>query len=310
MTFWNFMKNICLTLIACCGLGQAKDIVIPLRGIGTLRLAPENLESILISPLSYYKLIDTAKAYGNEDMIGEVLEKLPSHISENVVVITKLFRPNSENTEALRAAILDSIQKLGREGTGRGSPGRVPVFFLIHGPYPDVPMLALLQELETMKQEELVQGCGVSNFDIEHLEFLKEHGFKPELNQVEYHPLFQRQELLAYCNQQNIILQAYRPVIKGVILENATIASIAQTHNVNPVTVVYSWLAQQRIPFVTKVSSPEHQKDFLEYNYITLSQDEMDKIAALNQHEKGRTCTTGGWYLPFTELVKQRWSFH
>lgn len=269
-----------------------KKISIPLHGIGTLRLEQQSLEQGLRNGL---RVVDTAKAYGNEEMVGNVIKKFP----ESATVITKLYRPNCENKQTLRNAVQDSIKKL----------GKVPEFFLIHGPYPDVNMLSLLAELELMKEEQLVKEWGVSNFDTEHLEVITDHhGFVPALNQVEYHPLFQRANLLKFCKFHRIIMQAYRPLCEGKILEDPTIKKIANAHNVNAAAVVYSWLAQQQIPMVAKVSSDEHQKEYLTQSSLALSDAEMNEIAVLNQPDgKGRTCTKGGWFVPFSEEIKRKW---
>lgn len=271
---------------------QSQRIALPLAGLGSFKMEQARLVEGLKKG---FKLIDTAKAYGNEEDI-----KTAIRISglDQVQVITKLFNPNVQSLEKLRGAVLDSNQKL----------GQVPEIFLIHGPYPDVHMLSMLHELEALKKEGKVKNWGVSNFDIEHLEVLIKNDLTPVLNQVEYHPYFQRPELLDFCKAHNIILQAYRPLAEGKVLNDPAILSLAWQHNVSPATLVYSWLAQQDIAIVTKVSSGEHQDEYANSGLIKLTDQQLKAMAALHVADgKGRTCTKGGWYVPFTEDVLRMW---
>ena len=271
-----------------------KDLLLPMASLGTYNLEKSNLIEGLKNG---FQLVDTAKAYGNEELVGLAIKE--SGIQSNSVkVITKLFRPNLENRETLRKAVADSIEKI----------GKAPLIVLIHGPYPDVSMLSLIRELEFMKQEGKIQHWGVSNFDIEHLNVLVTNKLIPALNQVEFHPFFQRLELLKYCEQHGIVLQAYRSIAQGKALENFTIKSIAEKHKVSPATLIYSWFAQQNIPVVAKVSSLEHQNEYAESGQIFLSEEEMQKISLINYpEEKGRTCIKGGWFTPFTEEIASKW---
>ena len=166
----------------------------------------------------------------------------------------------------------------------------------------------MVHEIEILKKQGFIKEWGVSNFEAIHLQQLIEKGFIPALNQIEYHPFFQRLKLLAFCKQQDILVQAYRPLAKGRVFENPTLQSIAARHTTSTATLVYSWLAQQAIAIVTKVSSLEHQREYAESGKIHLSDEEMQEIAAINYPEEtGRSCTTGGWFVPFDEEVAMKW---
>jgi diketogulonate reductase-like aldo/keto reductase len=273
---------------------RSTNLFLPMAALGTYKLDKEGLIRGLKNG---FQLIDTAKAYENEELVGSAI-KASGIPLDCIKIITKLFRPNLENRETLRQAIFDSAEKI----------GKVPEVILIHGPYPDVGMISLVQELESMKKEGLIQNWGVSNFDIDHLALLLEQGLRPALNQVEFHPFFQRTELLKYCKEHDIVLQAYRPIAQGKALEDATIKSIAQSHHITPATLIYSWFCQQNIPVVTKVSSSEHQKEYADSGQLLLTNEEMTTISKLNYpDEKGRTSTKGGWWVPFTKEISDKW---
>lgn len=264
-------------------------ISLPILGIGTLEATAEELSRAVDK---HFLLFDTAKAYENEHIVGDVVAQKES------IIVTKLFRPNCENRKTLKNAVLDSIQKL----------GKVPELFLIHGPYPDVPMLSLIIELEALKQIGLVREWGVSNFEKEHIGFLIHHGYKPVLNQIEYHPYFQRPELLELCRNHKIIVQAYRPIAQGYVLQDEVLNRIAKKWGVTPAQCIYAWLFQLGVTMVTKVSSEQHQQDYALSHELVFDSYQLHDISNLNKQEFGRTCTTGGWHgILFTEEIKKRW---
>lgn len=268
---------------------------IPLCGMGTMKIVEK--KPIVDGLLKGLRLIDTAKAYHNEEVVGAGI--VESGIDpQEIIIITKLFNENLKNKEMLYQAIADSKKKI----------GKTPEFFLVHGPYPDVSMVAIIQELESMKKIGFIKDWGVSNFDVEHLQVLKDNGQIPALNQVECHPYFQRKELLEFCKKNQMTMQAYRPIIQGRALEDATIKKIAQIHSTTPARVIYSWLAQQEVAILTTVNNPEHLKEYVESELISLSPDEIAQLESLNKLDgSGRTCTKGGWFVPFSNQLLKNW---
>ena len=261
-------------------------------GLGTLKLTPE----ALCRGVTKFPLVDTAKAYGNEAIIGTALKE--TGYLNRVSVVTKLHRPCLESKSTLQSAVQDSIDKL----------GKVPEFMLIHGPYPDVNMIHMMDVLEVMKKSGLIREWGVSNFSHEHLDFLEGHHLHPVLNQVEYSPHFQQRDLLAYCKKHSIALQAYRPLGEGKVLEDPTIIQLATKYRVSPASLVYSWLSQQDIAIVSKVSSESHQDEYAMSGDIKLSAEDMILMESLHKADGiGRTCTKGGWFVPFTAEVELNW---
>lgn len=262
-------------------------------GLGTLRLT----QPALVAGLRRgFRCIDAAKAYQNEAMIRAAIAESGVDPSD-LTVITKLHNPTVVSRQTLRGAVVDSTAQL----------GRVPEFVLFHGPYPTMPLVALIQELQQLQNEGAVKDWGVSNFSREHLEFLVSLGYKPALNQVEYHPYFQRPELREYCRDHGIILQAYRPLAEGKVLTDPVLIELGRKHQVDPAQVVYAWLDTLGLAMVSKVSSANHQREYLDSNSLTLTEADMTAIANLNKGEVGRTCSKGGWLVPFTDEVKAQW---
>lgn len=271
-----------------------ENVSFPMTGLGTDKLKKEDLIQGLKNG---FQLIDTAQAYENEELVGSAIKESGIPLSY-IKVITKLSRPHLENKKKLRESIRKSVEKI----------GKIPEVILIHAPYPDIPMVSLAEELESMKKEGALKNWGVSNFDIEHLSFLIKNGLYPSLNQVEYHPFFQRHSLLKYCKEHGVILQAYRPLAQGKALEHPTIQEMAKSHGISEAKLIYAWFAQQGIPIVTKISSKDHQKECVDSGQLSLSNREMMAISQLHDLEgQGRTCTKGGWHVPFTKEIRDKW---
>lgn len=265
---------------------------IPIAGIGTHK---SNTESLLRAVKKGFLLFDTAKVYGTEAAVGEMLQHADH---ARLTITTKFAGTHLANRSALHRAMEDSRKLL----------GTTPDFVLIHGPYPDIAMIAIARELEQMVQQGKMRRWGVSNFDREHLQFLAEHGLTPSMNQVEYHPFFQRPELLQFCQKRAIILQAYRAVARGSALQHPIIQQLAQQYTVDAPVIVYNWLRQQGMPFITSVNSPAHLDTYAQSPCLTLTAEDMAVIATLHEPgDRGRT-SIKEWHVPFTDEVRQRWT--
>lgn len=271
-------------------------VQIPKLCLGTLNLDPEALKR----GLNRFQVIDLAKAYGNnEETMGKAMREAGK--LEQTIVITKLHEPCLKSLKELRSSVEDSTKKI----------GKVPELVLIHAPYPNVNMLAMVRMLEILKKEGAIKEWGVSNFDIRHLQFLAQHGFTPAVNQVECNPYFPRNKLVPYCKEMGIFFQAYRPLDEGTILNEPILKTIADKYKVDSASIVYNWLAQQDRGIVTKVSSEKNQETYAKTGSIILTEDEMAQIATLRKPPgERRKCTKGNWFVPFTDEVKKTWALN
>lgn len=141
--------------------------------------------------------------------------------------------------------------------------------------------------LETLYKDGKVKAIGVSNFQIHHLEdLLQDAEVKPVINQVEYHPRLTQKELRAYCEQQNIQLEAWSPLMQGELLDNDVLSAIASKHNKSTAQVILRWDVQNGVITIPK-STKEHRiiqnADIFDFE---LTSDEMQEIDALNQNHR------------------------
>ncbi|CAN3377091.1 hypothetical protein DIURU_002092 [Diutina rugosa] len=273
-------------------------VKIPVIGLGTWQSTPDEVYNAVTEALAVgYRHIDTAFAYGNEEPIGRAIRD--SVIPRNeLFVTTKLWSTHHHDP----AKALDiSLKNLGLDYVD---------LYLVHWPVamnpngndpkfpsrPDgtrdvdestnfVETWAKMQQLDPKK----VRAIGVSNMSISNLEkLLSAPSTKvvPVVNQVELHPLLPQPNLLKWCQDHKIYLEAYSPLgsTDSPLLSNPTIVELAEKYQVPPATVLISWAIWRKTIVLPKSVTPARIKS--NFNVVHLSEADgniIDKVA----HEYG-----------------------
>ena len=146
------------------------------------------------------------------------------------------------------------------------------------------------------------KAIGVSNFEKNHLEdIIAMNSTLPALNQVEFHPYWHEDDLLAFCKSYNITYNGYSPLgcpdwappshnWTHTLLEEPTVTSIAKTHNRSPAQVVLRWEWQQGVVTNPRTVNPNHMKENLNYFDFVLSDDEMKQISSITPPSNPKVC--------------------
>ncbi|MCM3067398.1 aldo/keto reductase [Priestia flexa] len=256
-------------------------VKMPGFGLGVFKVeeGPELVEAVKAAIKNGYLSIDTAAIYENEEGVGEGIRQGLQETGlsrEELFVTSKVWNSDLGYEETLKA-YETSLQKLGLDYLD---------LYLIHWPverkYKDA-----WRALETLYKDGKVKAIGVSNFQIHHLEdLLQDAEVKPVINQVEYHPRLTQKELRAYCEQQNIQLEAWSPLMQGELLDNDVLSAIASKHNKSTAQVILRWDVQNGVITIPK-STKEHRiiqnADIFDFE---LTSDEMKQIDALNQNHR------------------------
>ncbi len=133
--------------------------------------------------------------------------------------------------------------------------------------------------MEELYKEGRVRAIGVCNFTVEHLEALKKTAkIMPMINQVEYHPGINQDELIKYCKQENIILEAYCPLGNGQILENEILRKIARAKNKSTAQICLRWEIQKGFVVIPKTTKKERLIENSDIFDFELTNDEMKQI--------------------------------
>ena len=261
-------------------------IEMPRIGYGVFRMKnPEECEEAVVQAIqSGYRLIDTAAAYENEEAVGRAIRRCG--VPREVLFITTKLWITDTSYEGAKRGFVRSMERLGLDYVD---------LYLIHQPYNDY--YGAWRALEELYAEGKVRSIGVDNFTQDKLaDFLFWNKVKPAVNLVECNAFFQREDDRLYMESKNIQMQAWSPLAagQGRLFENETLRTIAATHNKSVAQVVLRWLVQRNIVPLVKSANPQRMKENLDIFDFTLTDAEMQQIAAL---DTGRTAfsprTTG-----------------
>jgi diketogulonate reductase-like aldo/keto reductase len=245
---------------------------IPVLGFGTWKLTGKICEkSVEVALQSGYRHIDTADRYGNHKDIAKVLKSCGLK-REELFITSKLWLTDLHYKDAIDAGkkILD---ELGIEYLD---------LFLIHWPDRTVPIDETLEAINDLKEADLVNTLGVSNFTINHLKDALKTGVEITNNQVEFHPTLNQKELKQFCDENNIVITAYSPLAFGQELELESIKKLAQKYEVSAAQVILNWIISKNIVTLTKSSNPDHIKDNFKTLSWNLSEEDILEIDKLN----------------------------
>ncbi|QAT37788.1 aldo/keto reductase [Bacillus subtilis] len=252
-------------------------VEMPWFGLGVFKVENGNeaTESVKAAIKNGYRSIDTAAIYKNEEGVGIGIKE--SGVAREELFITSKVWNEDQGYETTLAAFEKSLERLQLDYLD---------LYLIHWPGKD-KYKDTWRALETLYKDGKIRAIGVSNFQVHHLEeLLKDAEIKPMVNQVEFHPRLTQKELRDYCKAQGIQLEAWSPLMQGQLLDNEVLTQIAEKHNKSVAQVILRWDLQHEVVTIPK-SIKEHRiienADIFDFE---LSQEDMDKIDALNKDER------------------------
>lgn len=247
-------------------------IVIPQLGFGVFQVPQDQTQRVVEDALQAgYRHIDTAAAYGNEAGVGAAIAAVGIP-REEIFITTKLR--NGEHGSVAEAF----------EASRRALGVDVIDLYLIHWPVPSQGLFVhAWRVLEKIYAADGARSIGVSNFLQNHLDtLLAETTVVPAVNQIELHPTFQQADLSAHCRALDIAVEAYSPLGQGADLNAEAVTAVAQKHGATPAQIVLSWHLSVGNIAIPKSVRQQRIRENLAAAEITLSQDELDAVTALD----------------------------
>ncbi|ADJ15114.1 aldo/keto reductase [Halalkalicoccus jeotgali] len=225
---------------------------IPTVGLGTWDIAGETVEESVRAALDAgYSHIDTAEGYMNETEIGGVLA---DYDREDVFLTSKVL-PSNLAYESVIEACEASLNRLGTDYLD---------LYLIHWPNPAISLRETLNGMARLHERGLVRNVGVSNFSAYQLSAAQHVSEVPiAVNQIEFHPWFQRPDLVEYCRETDTVIEAAAPLARTGVFEDDTIGELAQKYDTSPAQVALRWAIEKDVVVLPKSSSAEHVRENL-----------------------------------------------
>ena len=271
----------------------SNQAAMPTIGFGTWKLSPNEARvSVEFALREGYTHIDCSPHYGNQNAVGEAIDAVTNdeesdlHRNDIFVVSKKWFEDLSP--EAVHDELEMTLDELGLEYLD---------CYLIHWPNHDYDIVETLDALQEEKEAGRIRSIGVSNFTIEHLKEIEDRSeVTIDVNQVEYHPLLNQEELREYCQGNDIVLEAYSPLAHGEIFGIEVIDDIADQYDVSEAQVILNWLRAHDIVAIPRSSSKKHILDnlaSLQWELLPEDVEKIDRITAENPDLKRRIVKPG-----------------
>lgn len=254
-------------------------VEMPMAGIGTFLLSPQEAEASCISALQDgYRLIDTANAYVNEKAVGRAMKK--SGIArEEIFLETKLWPSFYNDVDAVEK----TLQRLDTDTID---------LLLIHQPAGNY--IAGYRLMEQAYKAGKVRAIGLSNFNEEQIrEILSVCEVRPAVLQTEIHPYSQEKGLKEFLSKEDIVIQAWYPLGHGAaaLLQEPVFAKLAEKYGKSNAQIILRWHIQAGNVVIPGSKNPEHIRANFDLFDFELTAEEMQEVQKLNKDKRYYTST-------------------
>lgn len=254
-------------------------IKMPMAGIGTFLLSPDEAEASVLAALEYgYRLIDTANAYMNEKAVGRAM-KHSGVAREDIFLETKIWPCFYEENDAIDK----TLERLDTDYID---------LLLIHQPAGNY--VAGYRQMEKAYKEGKVKAIGLFNFNEDQIkEILDICEVKPQILQTEVHPYSQEKALKAFLDKEGIVIQAWYPLGHGdkTLIEEPLFAEFGTKYGKSSAQIILRWHIQDGNIVIPGSKNPDHIKDNFDIFDFALTDVEMEQIAAMDKQKRYYTST-------------------
>ncbi|KAL8780129.1 MAG: hypothetical protein Q9213_006613 [Squamulea squamosa] len=256
---------------------------IPRLGFGIYQ-SPTDVcvNSCLTALRAGYRHIDSAQFYRNESEMGEAVRQ--SGIPRSEVFLTTKILSAGGSVEKSYEKCLNSVKAIDP------SPEGYVDLFLIHSPSAgSAKRKEMWQALEKLVDEKKVRSIGVSNFGIGHINEMKEYAkiWPPQVNQIELHPWNQQREIVDYCRTNNIVIEAYCPLVRNNKAYEENLVAISKKHDRTTGQVLIRYCLQKDWVPLPKSDTPSRIEANADVYGFELDADDMKTLDSLDQGPKG-----------------------
>ncbi len=277
-------------------------------GLGTWKSKPGEVYNAIREAIKIgYRHFDCAFIYMNEKEIGNALldAMKEGDVTRSELWITSKLWNNSHAQKDVIPTLKKTLVDLQLDYLD---------LYLVHWPHvfkkgcinasaanetlptSEVPHFETWKGMESAVEAGLAKHIGVCNFNRHKLKSLADQAtIKPEMNQVELHPLLHQNELLEFCTENGIHITAYSPLgspdrsagmkaeNEPILFDHPTIKELAETHSCSPAQIMIAWAITRGTAVIPKSVNPERLKQNFESTLIVLSGEDMKKMATADK---------------------------
>ena len=271
------------------------DFKIPVIGLGTWGIGgfmetdstkdEEGIKAIKDAIELGYTHIDTAELYGvghTEKLIGNAIKDLDR---SKLIITSKVFKTNLKYNDVI-ASCKKSLEKLQTDYID---------IYLIHAPNPEIPLKETMKAMDYLVEQGMVKFIGVSNFSVEQMQEAQKYSRnKIVANQIPYNLatrntnldrntgrvgscINMESEIIPYCQENNIIIMAYRPIERGFLLKpNSLLDDLSRKYSKTKAQIAMNWLVSKKnVVVIPKSINIDHLKENLGAISWSLSDDDI-----------------------------------
>lgn len=220
-----------------------------------------------------YRHIDTAMLYGNETDVGSAV--MESGIQrEEIFVTTKVWNSDQGYDSTLRA-FEGSLRRLGLSYVD---------LYLIHWPVQGKVVETWRAMIKILKDGKS-RAIGVSNYSIDELqETIQSSGIVPAVNQVEFHPFLYQEDILDFCKNNKIQVEAYSPLTRGRRLNHPALKRVSKKYDKTPAQVLIRWSLQHDLVVIPKSTQKDRILENSRVFDFEIEEGDMKMLNSLNEN--------------------------
>jgi len=257
-------------------------VQVPKIGFGTWMIDNETTKQAVKDALEIgYRHIDTAQAYGNEQGVGEAINT--SNLDRSEIFVTSKIDAELKDYKSALQSINESLQKLGLDYLD---------MMIIHSPQPwgefrqsnyDKENLEVWRALEEAYKQGKIRAIGVSNFTQDDLNNILENGeIRPAVNQILAHIANTPFELIDYCENNDVLVEAFSPVAHGELMNHEEVKTMASEYQVTIPQLAIRYCLQLDLLPLPKSGNKDHIQNNAELDF-KISEEDMKTLKNLEQ---------------------------
>jgi 2,5-diketo-D-gluconate reductase A len=241
----------------------------PVLGLGTWELMDDTAGTVEEAFRLGFRMIDTSADYGTQEGIGEAVRK--SNLPRDEIYLVTKVEEDEDGYEATQK----NLEEIGQDYSD---------LVLIHRPPERGAGVDLWERLIKTHADGFARDVGVSNFSVAQIRTLiEETGETPAVNQIEWTPFGHDQEMLEFCRENDIVIQAYSPLTRAERLDDQRLVDLASKYDRSPAQLLIRWNLQLGTVPLPKANDHGHLREDVDVFDFEIEENHMQELNALNE---------------------------